>query len=205
MAEDRKLTDPSRSRGWNVALNVGAVLGVICVLATVVSLIFGIKPLIFRSGSMSPEIPTGALALSKETPAVDLQAGDVVSVNNEQGTRITHRIHEIDSQEGDSAVLILKGDANTEPDPSPYAVTDVDRVIVSVPGLGYLVAWLSSPVAIFLGGVLAGGLLILAFGPSGRRKSVADESDSVCSPDPGNSSTPLQQAVARTAGDSTSD
>ncbi|BCN82388.1 signal peptidase I [Prescottella equi] len=205
MAEDRKLTDPSRYRGGNVALNVGAVLGVICVLATAVSLIFGIKPLIFRSGSMSPEIPTGALALSKEAAAVDLQAGDVVSVNNEQGTRITHRIHEIVSQEGDSTVLILKGDANAEPDPSPYAVTDVDRVFFSVPGLGYLVAWLSSPVAIFLGGVLAGGLLMLAFGPSGRRESVADESDSACSPEPGASESSSQHAVARADVDSISD
>ncbi|MDP8016394.1 signal peptidase I [Rhodococcus hoagii] len=181
MVEDRKRTDTSRSRGWNVALNVGAVLGVVCVLATVVSLIFGIKPLIFRSGSMSPEIPTGALALSRETPAADLRAGDVVSVNNEQGTRITHRIDEILSQEGDSAVLILKGDANAEPDPSPYAVTDVDRLFFSVQGLGYVVSWLSSSVAVFLGGVLAGGLLMLAFGPAAqvRRNVDAQDPDSV--------------------------
>lgn len=176
MADDRKLTVPIRSRAWNVALNVGAVVGLICVLATVASLVFGIKPLIFRSGSMSPEIPTGALALSKATSAGELQPGDVVSVHNEQGTRITHRVHEIVSRDGGSAVLILKGDANENVDLTPYTVAEADRVFASVPVLGYVVSWLSSSVAIFLGGVLAGGLLVLAFGPGAQRKS--DDPDS---------------------------
>ncbi|CAM2931565.1 signal peptidase I [Prescottella defluvii] len=178
MAIDRKRTSSGRSRGWEIALNVGAVVGLICVLATVASLVFGIKPLIFRSGSMSPDIPTGALALSRTTPAGDLAIGDVVSVFNDQGTRITHRVHEIVSQDGGSAVLILKGDANEHADLMPYTVAEADRMFASVPVLGYVVSWLSSPVAIFLGGVLAGGLLVLAFGPVAQAQRKFDDSDS---------------------------
>ncbi|PTR28722.1 signal peptidase [Rhodococcus sp. OK519] len=165
-----------RSRGREIALNVGAVAGLICVLAATGSLLFGIKPLIFRSGSMSPDIPTGALALSKTTPASDLKVGDVVSVSTEQGIRITHRVDEIASSEGSTSVLILKGDANQDADVTPYTVTEADRVFFSVPALGYVVSWLSSPVAIFLGGVLVGGVLVLAFGSGSKRKDGDSES-----------------------------
>ncbi|NKW54533.1 hypothetical protein GS933_25280 [Rhodococcus hoagii] len=90
--------------------------------------------------------------------------GDVVSVENESGVRITHRVHEIVSTDGATSTLILKGDANTDADISPYMVAEVDRVFFSVPGLGYAVSWLSSPAAIFLGGALVGGVMVLAFG-----------------------------------------
>ena len=76
---------------------------------------------------------------------------------------------------GGQVALTLKGDANTRPDPVPYLVTDVDRVLVSVPLLGYVVAWLSSKTAVFLGGIVAGVVLILAFGPT----RPADEPSSV--------------------------
>lgn len=177
MSSNEKATDSGRSRGRDIALNVGAIAGLICVLAAVASFLFGIKPLIFRSGSMSPDIPTGALALSRATPAAGLQVGDVVSVDNQQGTRITHRVHEIVSSDGSTSVLILKGDANKDADLTPYTVTEADRVFVSVPGLGYVVSWLSSPAAIFLGGALVGGVMVLAFGPGSKRKD-DDDSDS---------------------------
>jgi len=156
----------SRSRR-ELALNVGAIAGTICIVATVLSLIFGVKPLVFRSGSMSPAISTGSLALSHSVPADKVKVGDVVSVMNPQGTRITHRVFRIQHLDGQT-LLTLKGDANAQPDLLPYPVTKVDRVFAHVGFLGYLVAWLSSGVAIFVGGVLAGALLMPAFGPMRR-------------------------------------
>ncbi|MFG1782275.1 signal peptidase I [Rhodococcus oryzae] len=182
--------DSTSSRsGRDIALNVGAIAGLICVLAAAASFFFGIKPLIFRSGSMSPEISTGALALSKPVPASELSVGDIVSVENEQGTRITHRVHEIVSADSDSSVLILKGDANQDADISPYTVTEADRVFFSLPGLGYVVAWLSSPIAIFLGGAFVGGLMVIAFRPTSGRKGDDDG-------DAGTSGTPAEQDEA---------
>ncbi|MEV0948903.1 signal peptidase I [Rhodococcus sp. NPDC049939] len=152
-----------------IALNVGAIAGLICVLAASASFFFGIKPLVFRSGSMSPEITTGSLALSRSVPASNLAVGDVVSVLNQQGTRITHRVQEIVSSNENASVLILKGDANEDADLSPYTVTEADRVFFSVPTLGYVVAWLSSPTAIFLGGAFVGSLMVVAFRPAARK------------------------------------
>ncbi|WP_018178103.1 signal peptidase I [Jongsikchunia kroppenstedtii] len=159
--------DKRRRSRRELALNVGAIAGTICIVATVLSLMFGVKPLVFRSGSMSPAITTGSLALAQSVSADKVKVGDVVSVMNPQGTRITHRVFRIQHIDGQT-LLTLKGDANAQPDLLPYPVTKVDRVFAHVGFLGYLVAWLSSGIAIFLGGLLAGALLMLAFGPMRR-------------------------------------
>lgn len=200
MANNQNPTASGRSRGREIALNVGAIAGLICVLAAAASFLFGIKPLVFRSGSMSPEIPTGALALSKATAAGDLAVGDVVSVLDQQGPRITHRIQEIVSTDGINSVLILKGDANKDADISPYTVTEVDRVFFSVPGLGYAVSWLSSPAAIFIGGALVGGVMVLAFGPASKRKDLGDSDDSGAPGGPG-AHERIEQSAAPTFAD----
>ena len=125
-------TTPGSSRsaraGRELALTIGAVAGLICVLAAAASMLFGIKPLVFRSGSMSPEITTGSLALARTVPATDLSVGDIVSVVNGQGTRITHRVYELDQQAGNSVTVTLKGDANAKPDVEPYFITEADRI-----------------------------------------------------------------------------
>ena len=167
MSQEHPVNPPKRS--WReLALNVGAVVGLACIVIAVASMVFGIKPLVFRSGSMSPEITTGSLAIARTVPASDIRVGDVVSVENVEGTRISHRVIAVDPTGGDQFALTLKGDANSVADPLPYEVTQADRVITSVPYLGYVAAWLSSKTAIFLGGVVAGALLMLAFGPLRR-------------------------------------
>ncbi|MEK8069968.1 signal peptidase I [Rhodococcoides navarretei] len=143
---------------------MGALAGLICVSFALAAVFFGITPLIFRSGSMAPAIDTGALALSKTTPATDIQVGDIVKVTNASGAGITHRVVEIGAVGSDSAQLFLKGDANAEPDAESYVVSEADRVFFSVGKLGYAVTWLSGPVAVFLGGIAVGALLMTAFG-----------------------------------------
>ncbi|MGV8873904.1 MAG: signal peptidase I [Rhodococcus sp. (in: high G+C Gram-positive bacteria)] len=145
-------------------MSVGAFAGLICVLFALAAVFFGITPLIFRSGSMAPAIETGALALSKKTPATEIQVGDIVNVINAAGDGITHRVVEIGAVGTDSAQLILQGDANSDADVETYIVSEAGRVIFSVPKLGYAVTWLSGPVAVFIGGIAVGALLMTAFG-----------------------------------------
>ena len=64
-------------------------------------------------------------------------------------------------------MLTLQGDANPAPDPEPYPVTEVDRVLVHVNHLGFAVDAVASPYAVFLAGAFVAGLLLLAF----RRRS----------------------------------
>lgn len=141
-----------------VLLDTGAVLGTVCLLFAAAALIFGLTPLIFASGSMGPSIPTGSLGLAVPVRVADLVPGDVVSVVNSEGTRITHRVVE-NRQDG----LILKGDANPVADLQPYVTENADKLVFSVPFLGHVVSWLSTPWAYFLGGLLAAYLLYVAF------------------------------------------
>lgn len=152
------------------ALTVGAVVGVTCVLIAIAALVFGVKPLVFESGSMGPQIDTGALGVAVSTPADELGVGDVVSVTNDAGDRITHRIVGMNSNGEGDAELTLRGDANASPDAQTYRVSRADRLLFSVNGLGYVVDALQSPAAIFAGGLLVGVLLMVAFGRGGRQR-----------------------------------
>lgn len=151
------------SRLQNNLLTLGAVLGTLCLLAALAGILLGAKPLIFRSGSMSPAIATGSLGVSVPVEAREIKTGDVVSVENSAGVRITHRVVVSDVADG-AATVTLKGDANAVPDPEPYVLKKADRVVFSAPLLGYGVAWLSSPAAMFVGGLFTAYLLYVAFG-----------------------------------------
>lgn len=152
-----------------IALTIGAVAGTICLVAAAAALLFGIKPLLFRSGSMEPAIGSGAVALVRTVDATELAAGDVVSVRNAAGERLTHRVVAVDAITGNSATIRLKGDANESEDAQPYTVAEAERVFFHVEKLGYAVAWLASPPAVFLGGAFAGLLLAIAFLPRPQR------------------------------------
>ncbi|WP_157788849.1 hypothetical protein [Rhodococcus rhodochrous] len=157
--------EPPPHRWRNALLTVGAVVGGLCILATVASALFGLTPLIFRSGSMSPAIPSGSLAIARTVPASELRIGDVVSVINDQGSRITHRIVDVESFAGNTALLRLQGDANPEPDPRSYGVSSAERVLFHVDGLGYVAAWLRTVPGLIVLAILAAALIRIAVRP----------------------------------------
>jgi signal peptidase I len=160
------------SRLQNNLLTLGAVLGTLCLLGALTGILFGAKPLIFRSGSMSPSIATGALGVSLPVEAQAIRTGDIISVENAAGVRITHRVVASATSNG-TATVTLKGDSNAVADLEPYVLRKADRVIFSVPLLGYGVAWLSSSAAVFVGGLVTAYLLYLAFGSRpGKRREV---------------------------------
>lgn len=163
-----------------IALTVGALLGVLCVVVAGLALVLDVKPLIFRSGSMTPTIQTGALAVARSVPASDIQVGDVVSVVGAGDVRVTHRVTGVE-RSGDRARLTLKGDANEAADPLPYDVASADRVLFDVPRLGYVLSWLSGPAGAFL----AGMLVVVAVLVIVRRRPTDDGGDSSAASPPG--------------------
>ena len=167
-----------RARMADALLTFGAIVGVLCVLLAVAAYAFQIHLVVFRTGSMSPAIDTGALSVSRTVQADDLEVGDVVTVRSATGQRITHRIQDL-LRTDDGVRLTLRGDANSVDDAQPYDVTEADRVVFSVPRAGYVVAWLSGPMGIFGGGLLVGLTLLIAFGrgtgptPDGTARGVS--------------------------------
>ncbi|GAB3614531.1 S24/S26 family peptidase [Humibacter ginsengisoli] len=132
-------------------LNIAAVLGSLCIVLVVLALVFNISLIMFKTGSMAPQIPTGSLAVVKQIPAHDARVGQVVTVTRPRELPITHRV--VGSRPGPDGTteLLLKGDANREPDAEPYDVRTVKLVLWSVPGLAYVVVWLGDPFV--LGGI----------------------------------------------------
>lgn len=149
----------------NVLLDVAAVLGAICIVLVVLAFAFQITLIMFKTGSMSPDIPTGSLAVVKQIPASAAHVGDVVTVDRAGELPITHRVLSTRPGSGGATVLVLKGDANAAADPEPYVVHSVRLVIWSAPGLAYFVVWLGNPFVLGTLTVLIAGLVVWALWP----------------------------------------
>lgn len=166
-------------RTGQAALTVTAVLGALALLLTVLALLTGARPLIFRSGSMSPGIPAGSLGFARDVDAPDIRTGDVVTVPMASGDRVTHRVVAV-TYHADVATLRLKGDANNAPDEALYRVTQAQRLWFSVPRVGSMVSWLSSAPGSYVLALYVGLMLLLL----GRRRPEADGSDRDALPTP---------------------
>ena len=128
-----------------ILLDLAAAAGAVCIALVVLALVFHVTLIMFRTGSMSPQIPAGSLALVHQIEATDARVDDVVTVDRPGELPVTHRVVAVTAAAGGAATLTLKGDANPAPDPSPYTVQHVRRVIWSAPGLARVVAWFGRP------------------------------------------------------------
>jgi signal peptidase len=126
------------------ALVALSLVGVVTVLATAACLATGLRPVIVLSGSMEPDIATGAVVFHRETPAEELQVGDVVTVARPAPSKgdVTHRIAAIEPAADGVYQLTLRGDANRKDDPQPYLVRNADKAVLDVPHLGTVLLWM---------------------------------------------------------------
>ena len=144
-----------------IALTVAAVLGLAMAGVTVVAARTGVRPLVVRSGSMEPTIPTGSMVLVQRVAAAEIAVGDVVAVERPDHTRVTHRVVGLERR-GETAELTLKGDANEDADPAPVSVVEADRLIRQVPEVGRFAAWLATAPGGFVIGCLLTAVTMLA-------------------------------------------
>ncbi|WP_084102721.1 signal peptidase I [Demequina sp. NBRC 110051] len=145
------------------ALWAAAALGVLTCLVWLATAAGWIKPLIVVSGSMEPEIPTGALIVDRPLDVAEVAVGDIVSLpSTVTGELVTHRVVEIASH-GDAVALTLRGDANPVDDPEPYYMDgDIWEVAAVVPGLGEVIADISRPGVVIPAMIAIGALLGLS-------------------------------------------
>ncbi|MCM3779965.1 signal peptidase I [Microbacterium hydrocarbonoxydans] len=165
----------SRSAGRflvDSALWIAAAAGVVCIALVVLALAAQVTLIMFRTGSMSPTIPAGSVAVVQRVPATDVAVGDIVTVDRSAELPITHRITSVsDGATADERVITMRGDANTSDDPFPYAVTSVRRVLFSVPGVAPVIVALGDPLV--LGGITVAATVIVvwAFWPRRRHEA----------------------------------
>lgn len=147
---------PSRARRLvgEVVLTITALIGVVISGLTVAATVNSIRPLVVKSGSMEPTIPSGSMVLVRRVNAAEVEIGDIVAVERPDRTRVTHRVIAIEHQ-GEVAKLTLQGDANEDPDPAPLMVRSADRLVWHLPAVGRAAAWLATAPGGFVMGSLA--------------------------------------------------
>ena len=165
-------------------LTVLAAGGLVCIVMVILGAFFNVSIMMFRTGSMSPTITAGSIALVREIPATEMHVGDVVTV--ERGSDVlpvTHRVTQIIDTAPDGLVTFeMRGDANETADPIPYSVSTVKRVFFSIPGAAPIIQWFSN--AYVLGGLTIGAsaLVVWAFWPKKDEEITKDKQNSLVLP-----------------------
>ena len=98
-----------------------------------------------------------------------MEIGDVVTVDREGKLPVTHRVVAIDPiTKSGVTVLELKGDANADADPGFYEVTEVRKVLWSVPGLARVIVYFSNPYVLGAITLAMATLVVAVFWPRDR-------------------------------------
>lgn len=120
----------------------------------IVPQLLGLEAYVVTSGSMEPSVPEGAILYNQDLVTSQLEVGDVITYipnpNQSDADRITHRIIRVNQTE-DSRQFKTQGDANLDPDPgwvSDYQI--IGQELFTIPYLGYMVRFLSSPITLIL-------------------------------------------------------
>lgn len=173
--------DAAGRRRWarlaDAGLAVAAVLGAVCIVLAIAAVLFDVRIVMFRTGSMSPTIPAGSAAVVHGLPAADIRIGDVVMVEREGQLPVTHRVVSVDRVPGADAArsIRMRGDANAVDDPMPYEVTEVRRVVIALPGVAPVLVALGSPWMMGALTIAATTLIMVVFWPRRRPDSAEAE------------------------------
>jgi len=120
---------------------LGAALALIVLLAVPAILsLFGYRAYVIYGGSMGSALRNGSLAVTRQIDPESINVGDVVAIKkSSHALPVLHRIVDIETTDG-ARRFVTQGDANKEPDPEPASLQGSgDRVVFSIPHLGYVV------------------------------------------------------------------
>ena len=176
-SDEPMLTEPNRARHsigrfiGGTLLNLAALGGVVFIVLIILSVLFNITLIMFKTGSMSPTIPAGSLAVVKQIPASEIKVGDVLTVDRGASLPVTHRVTSVEGT-GTERTITMKGDANESEDPLPYTLTEARLVLASVPGLAHVVVWFSNPLVLGALTLATTVLVTWAFWPKNPRERV---------------------------------
>ena len=103
----------------------------------------GYAAVIIRSGSMEPAVSVDDMLIIQGMKSY--QKGDIITYLSENGTLVTHRVVAVEKD-----AYITQGDANNTQDETVEPQWVVGKVVHILAGAGGQIAWLLSPLSIFL-------------------------------------------------------
>lgn len=156
-----------------------ACAGTVCIIATLMAAVGGYSLVLFKTGSMSPTIPAGSLALVRKISASDIRVGDVITVDRAGKLPVTHRVTAVHpSTAPGRREVTLKGDANEYEDAEPYDIESARIVVWSAAGLAEPLIWLTRPWAVGIAALGVSTIIVWAFWPrKSAHAAVPDESN----------------------------
>lgn len=173
----RKLARAGRVSG-ELLLTTAAIGGAVCIILAALAFFGGFSLMLFKTGSMSPTIPAGSVALVQKISADELHVGDIITVDRPGALPITHRITRIDpGSSPQERIITLRGDANATDDPIPYPLTEARIVRGSVPHLAPVIAQFGNPWVLGALTLGAAALVSWAFWPRRAREPLPQPDD----------------------------
>lgn len=136
------------------------------VVAALVLVLLGFRPLVIRSGSMEPTHSAGDLVVTDRVLAEGIGVDDVVTLDHYApiGESMTHRVRAV-ARDGDILTVTTQGDANDSSETwSVQADQVVGRVVAALPAVGrpavlVRTSWTAALIASLLVGALAAAVL----------------------------------------------
>ena len=132
-------------------------------LALLSSFLLGVQFIIVLSGSMTPAMPAGSLAVVREVDPAQVAVGDVITYGHPADPQVlvTHRVVELRALEGGAPAFGTKGDANEEADSYLVPAESVTgKALFAIPYVGYTRDFIKTFAGFALLILLPGTLLI---------------------------------------------
>lgn len=160
---------------WGIVSWVLVIAVVVLAVMLVGVRVIGYTPYAIVSPSMTPAYQVGDLVYVKDCPPEQIQVGDALTfVANEDLLVVTHRVVEADRE---NRWFVTKGDANNANDSAPVLYENVlGTVRFSLPKLGYISSYFTSPSGRYAGMALVFGLILLLILPEFFRKEKTEQS-----------------------------
>lgn len=159
-----------KTKAFNVITTILMVIAVLIALFLMGLRIFGLQVYNITSASMEPAYSVGTLIYVKTVEPEDVKVGDAITFilenpnNQDSGLVATHRVVGIDAE---NKHFYTKGDANPKNDLAPVHYNNLRGIaLFGIPYLGFVSAWVQSPVGIVISIIVAAALVALIFLPS---------------------------------------
>lgn len=154
---------------WNIFTWFLVSVVILLAVALVGIRVIGFQPFAVLSGSMEPQYHVGSLIYVKSVDYRQIEPGDVITYLLDEDTVSTHRVVGIVPDEEDPTVLRYrtKGDANENEDGTLVHYKNIIGCPVefSIPKLGYVASYISSPPGMYVAMGCAALMILLVFLP----------------------------------------
>jgi len=146
-----------------VTAQAAALVVVGALLAMTLPAFAGFHTVTVMSGSMGSALRVGSVAVTQPIEAADVHEGDIVAFSaSERTAPVLHRVVAITVDEDGHRIATTRGDANDASDQHPLILDgDGERVVYSVPWVGYLLVFVQSGTGRVLLLISIGALFVL--------------------------------------------